>query len=221
MLRAAAQAVVFLVFFAAILFVSAGRADWPMAWAFLAVYLAFVVLAFVLLDPELIHERSHFESGGNREDVIIASIMFVWLFPLTLLVAGLDVGRFHWSPTVPLGVQIVALGLFAVGNAIGFRAMMANRFFSDFVRIQTERGHHVVTNGPYAVVRHPGYAGGILLAVALPVALGSLVALIPALIGSSLLILRMLREERMLKEELNGYRDYVSRVRWRLCPGIW
>ncbi len=99
--------------------------------------------------------------------------------------------------------------------------MQANRFFSTFVRIQEDRGHHVVTTGPYRFVRHPGYAGAIVGSLALPLALGSLWALIPAAIGSAGFALRTHREDRMLRDELPGYLEYSRRVRWRLLPGLW
>lgn len=221
MLRAVIQAGSLLFFLAAILFGSAGRIDYPMAWAFLCVYLAFIVMAFLLLDPELIRERGHVEAGVRRWDVVLASLSFVWLFPLTLLVAGLDAGRFGWSPPFPVTVQLYALGVFILGHALAFWAMVTNKFFSTFVRIQTERGHCVVSDGPYAYVRHPGYAGTILSSIALPISLGSLWALIPAFVGACLFVVRTFREDRTLSEELDGYREYSSRVRWRLIPGIW
>ncbi|MFQ5824525.1 MAG: methyltransferase family protein [bacterium] len=118
-------------------------------------------------------------------------------------------------------MQVSALVVFVFGHAIAFWAMVANKFFSTFVRIQTERGHHVVTDGPYAWVRHPGYTGTILSAIALPISLGALWALIPAFIGACLFVVRTLREDRTLTDELNGYREYTSRVRWRLVPGLW
>jgi protein-S-isoprenylcysteine O-methyltransferase Ste14 len=221
MLKPILQTAFLLCSFALLLFVSAGRIDWPMAWAFLGVYFAVIVFAFVLVEPDLLRERSSFETGGNVLDAVLASLSFVWAFPVTLIVAGLDVGRYGWSPTIPVGFQALGLGMFALGNALGIWAMMCNRFFSDFVRIQTERGHHVITSGPYAVIRHPGYAGGGVAFIAVPVALGSWLALLPVFVGLCHLVLRIVFEERKLKNELSGYRDYMSRVRWRLVPGIW
>jgi protein-S-isoprenylcysteine O-methyltransferase Ste14 len=220
MLRAVVITGVVVLGFGTILFGAAGRLDWPMAWAFLAVYLAFIVLAFAFLDRELIGERSRLGADARRWDVVLASLAFVCFLPLTLLVAGLDVGRFGGSPALPLALEIAALVVFACGYGFAFWAMAVNRFFSTFVRIQTDRGHHVVSDGPYAYVRHPGYAGTILSAVVLPVALGSLWALLPALVGAGLFIVRTAREDRTLQEELEGYGEYARRVRWRLLPGI-
>ena len=99
--------------------------------------------------------------------------------------------------------------------------MIVNKFFVKFVRIQAERGHYVVTDGPYAYIRHPGYAGTVLAFIVLPIALSSLWALIPALVGGSLLVIRTFLEDRFLQKEFDGYREYASSVRWRLLPGIW
>jgi protein-S-isoprenylcysteine O-methyltransferase Ste14 len=221
MLRPVILAGLFFVFLAVVLFGSAGGIDWPMGWAFLGAYLAFMVMGFLLFDPELIRERSHIGMGAKGWDVALASFSFIWLFPLTLIVAGLDVGRFGWSPPVPPVLEILALVVFVIATAFAFWAVRTNRFFSTFVRIQEERGHHVITDGPYAYVRHPGYAGVILATLALPLALGSLWALVPAGIGASLFALRALLEDRTLEEELPGYREYAGRVRWLLLPGVW
>jgi protein-S-isoprenylcysteine O-methyltransferase Ste14 len=220
-LRDIVASALFLAFLAAALLGPAGRIDWPMAWAYLAVYLAFILGGFIVLDPELIRERGSAEHGFKREDVRLAAFSFPWLYPVPLVVTGLDGGRYGWSPDIPLAAQVAALAVFALALAFAFWAMMVNRFFSTFVRIQSERGHHVVTGGPYAYVRHPGYAGTILSTVAFPIALGSLWALIPACVGGFLFALRTLQEDKILQAELDGYREYASRVRWRLFPGVW
>lgn len=202
------------------LFGSAGHLEWPMAWAFLVVYVAFTVLAFLVLSPSLIVERSRLSAGAKRSDLVLASLFSILLYPATLITCGLD-ARFGWSPPVLAAVQSLALGLFVVGYAFAFWAMYANPFFSTFVRIQSERGHHVIDRGPYRFVRHPGYAGASVAHLALPVALGSLWGLVPALCGILLLALRTANEDRTLQRELAGYRDYALCVRRRLIPGIW
>jgi protein-S-isoprenylcysteine O-methyltransferase Ste14 len=117
-----------------------------------------------------------------------------------------------------------ALGLFTIvaGYALVFWAMMANRFFSSVVRIQSDRGQYVVTSGPYALVRHPGYSAGILILAASGVALGSwLAAAFLIAITVPFLFYRVIHEDRVLQTRLDGYADYARRVRWRLVPGIW
>jgi len=221
MLTALVETLLSLVLMAAVLFGAAGRFDWPLAWAFLGANLAFAVLGFAILDPELIRERARPGGATLRWDRWLSVTGFVWLFPLALLVASLDAGRFGWSPPVPRAVPVLALGVFALGNAFALWAARTNRFFSSFVRIQTERGHRVVTGGPYAFVRHPGYSGGLLAMWVAPLALGSLWGLLPASLGLCFFLARTAREDRFLHEQLPGYREYAERVRWRLIPGVW
>lgn len=221
MFRPVAQSALLLLFLGAVLFLSAGRLDWPMAWAYLVSYAAIGAVAFAVLDRDLILERSRPTPGAARSDVILASVAAVWLLVLPPLVAGLDVGRFHWSPPLPSTLRVAGLAFFVIANLLGLWAMRHNPFFSDFVRIQSERGHHVVSDGPYAHIRHPGYAFGTLAFLAVPVALGSLWALLPALVGTALIAIRAVREERTLLHGLPGYGDYMARVRWRLLPGVW
>jgi protein-S-isoprenylcysteine O-methyltransferase Ste14 len=99
--------------------------------------------------------------------------------------------------------------------------MVSNKFFSTSVRIQMERDHTVASGGPYRYVRHPGYVGYIVSGFAAPLALGSLWALIPAAITLCLLVVRTALEDRTLQDELDGYREYAARVRYRLLPGVW
>jgi protein-S-isoprenylcysteine O-methyltransferase Ste14 len=192
-----------------------------MGWEVLGTYSAISIASLLLADPELVKERSQVRSGTQRRDMVLAGVSFLFFYPLTLAVAGVDVGRVGWSPPFPLVVQVLALAVFALGNGLGLWAVVNNRYFSTFVRIQKDRGQAVVRQGPYRYVRHPGYAGTIAAAVALPVALGSLWALLPATVGAGGFVVRTLLEDRTLVEELRGYREYASEVRYRLIPGIW
>lgn len=226
MLRGAVFLTLYLAFLVAIPFIAAGRVDWPTAWASMGIYVAISVVNFFLVDPELVRERSRglalpTGTGTKGWDQALATASWIFFFPLTLLMAGLDIGRFGWSVPLPAIVQILALVVFALGNALGSWAMVSNRYFSTFVRLQHDRGHQVVTRGPYRYVRHPGYAGVIVGAAALPLALGSLWALLPAVVGASGFVLRTALEDRVLLEELDGYADYVSQVHYRLLPGVW
>lgn len=210
----------------AIPFIAAGSVNWPMAWASMGTYVAISVVNFFLVDPELVRERSRelalpAGAGTQRWDPPLAATSLIFFFPLTLLTAGLDRGRFGWSLPPPAVVQILALVMFALGNALGSWAMVSNRYFSTFVRLQHDRGHQVETRGPYRYVRHPGYAGVIISALALPLALGSLWAFLPAVVGASGFVLRTALEDRVLLEELDGYAEYASQVHYRLLPGVW
>lgn len=219
--RAVFIVVLFLLLLAVALLGAAGRLDWPMAWAVLCVFGGFAGSALVVMDPALIRERASLEAGIDPKDVILAGLGFVGLYPGTLVVAGLDTGRFGWSPPLPAAAELLALAVFGLGYGFAFWAMRTNPFFSTFVRIQEERGHRVVSEGPYAWVRHPGYAGTLVAHVALPLALGSLWALLPALIGVVSFVARTREEDATLERELPGYREYKKRVRWRLLPGVW
>lgn len=195
-----------------------GRTDLPWMWAYLTVWAGILTYAFFVLDPDLRRER--FKPGGPSADPIALSFMRLSALA-TMIIALLDVGRFHWSDGVPRGWHIVGLGLFALGAWLPMRSMSVNRFFSPVVRVQHERGHKVVDRGPYGVIRHPGYAGMSILAIGSALLIGSLVALVPALIFTGLVLRRVFFEDAFLKQNLEGYREYSERVRFRLVPGVW
>jgi len=212
---------VYIIVVAAILFISAGRFDWPAAWVFLGFYSLIILITIFFVDPGLLEERSSLKPGAKRWDIVLVGLGVFFLFPAVFIVAGLDAGRFHWSPPFPVWLQALGFILLAVSIAIQSWAIITNKFYSAVVRIQKERGHRVVTGGPYHYVRHPGYVGAILTSIAIPVLLGSLWALVPALIGDCVLILRTVLEDNTLKNELEGYREYAGQVRYRLLPGVW
>jgi protein-S-isoprenylcysteine O-methyltransferase Ste14 len=208
--------------FAAALFLSAGRLDWPFAWVLLAMQVANSAIALWTMDPELIQERM--ETFKGKEGTKIWDIVLVVLMgPLgtlaIMVVSGLDV-RSGWSELV-LALQVAAALMIVPALLLLHWAMRTNKFFSAVVRIQRDRGHTVVTGGPYGFVRHPGYVGGIVYCLAMPVMLGSTWALIPAASVVGLIILRTALEDGTLRKELAGYAEYASRVRYRLLPGVW
>ena len=221
MTRVVVLTAVYIVITGGILFGAAGRLDWAMGWTFLCIWTAATVTILVFADREMLLVRAGKEKGAKKWDLFLAGLSFLLFWPGSNIVAGLDYGRFHWSPPVPLPIQLMGLLLFVLGVGFGAWAMVTNRFFGKPAGIQMEREHAVITNGPYAYVRHPGYAGNMLAFITLPVALGSLWALLPALAGLALLAARTFLEDRTLHKELDGYAEYASRVRWRLIPGIW
>jgi protein-S-isoprenylcysteine O-methyltransferase Ste14 len=221
MIKLAAMTSIYLAIMGGFLFSAAGRLDWPMAWAYMVVLIASTVVLLVLGDREMLLVRAGKEKGAKKWDRFLAKVSFLLFWPVSTVVAGLDYGRLHLSPSIPMPVRLIALLAFAFGLAFSVWAMIANKFFVKFVQIQTGREHTVITNGPYAYVRHPGYAGSLLSFISLPVALGSLWALLPASAGLSLWVVRTYLEDRTLQKELDGYSEYASRVRWRLVPGIW
>ena len=204
-----------------LLFGAAGRIDWPMAWAYMAVLAVSTIALVALGDREMLFVRAGKEKGAKTWDPFLAQFSFLLFWPVSTVVAGLDYGRLHLSPPIPVPVRITAMLAFTLGLAFSAWAMLVNRFFTKFVRIQADREHVVITNGPYAYVRHPGYAGSLLAFIALPVALGSLLALLPATVGLALWVVRTYLEDQTLYKELDGYSRYAAKVRWRLLPGIW
>ena len=221
MIKLIIMTTVYLVVMGGLLFGAAGRLDWPMGWTYMAILIVSTVALLVLGDRDMLMVRAGKEKGAKTWDQILAKVSFLLFWPGSTVVAGLDYGRFHLSPSIPVPVRLIALLAFSFGLAFSVWAMVANKFFIKFVQIQEDREHTVITNGPYAYVRHPGYAGSLLAFISLPVALGSLWALLPALAGLSLWVVRTYLEDRTLHKELGGYSQYASRVRWRLVPGIW
>ena len=212
------QAAAFVVLVAVALFGGAGTFAIPEFWLYLAIFAAVMVVSFVGLDPGLLRERMR--PGGQRPPLALR------LFSIVLfahwIVAGLDRGRLHWSDSIPPWLQ--GVGLFAVAGAyaLALWAMYVNRFFSSVIRIQSDRGQHVITTGPYAFIRHPGYLAGIIIILASGVALGSwAAAAVLIALSFPFLLHRAITEDRFLQSELPGYRDYAQRVRWRVLPGVW
>lgn len=192
-----------------------------MAWAVLGIYLASKVIGLACLNPDLIRERASPGPGSDRGDMVIATMGYLTLYPGMFVIAGLDAIRLGPTVAIPLFVQVTALVVFAFGYGFATWAALSNPFFATFVRIQDDRGHSVVSSGPYALVRHPGYSGVLLSHLALPFALGSIWALLPAAVGTAFFVARTIREDQMLRDHLVGYREYQDRVRWRLLPGVW
>jgi protein-S-isoprenylcysteine O-methyltransferase Ste14 len=212
------KAAAFVVLMAVVLFASAGTIEILSFWIYLAIFTATIAASFAWLDPGLLRERMR--PGGKRPPLGLQ--LFTAVLVLHWIVAGLDRGRYHWTDTVPAWLQALGLIAVAAGYALCFWAMRENRFFSSVVRIQTDRGQHVINTGPYAFIRHPGYLAGILIILASGVALGSWLATALLVISSlPFLLYRAITEDRFLQVELQGYRDYATRVRWRLLPGIW
>jgi protein-S-isoprenylcysteine O-methyltransferase Ste14 len=166
-------------------------------------------------------ERASPGQGVDRVDMVLATLGYLGLYPGTFIVAGLDAVRFGSTIHIPQMIKLTALLVFATGYVIASWAVLCNPYFSTFVRIQDDRDHSVVSSGAYALVRHPGYAGVLLAHLVLPFALGSIWALVPAAVGTILFIIRTAREDQTLRDHLVGYREYQTRVRWRLLPGVW
>ena len=198
--------------------------NWWQAWVYAVVSIAGFVVSRALAarrNPGLLAERSRFLSHEDAKpwDKTLAPLVGLG-GALVPLAAGLD-ARVGWSADFSLPVELAALTVLIVGYVLASYALIENAYFSGMVRIQTDRGQHVISSGPYRWVRHPGYAGALLAYLATPFLLDSLWALLPALFLAIILIIRTRLEDQTLQAELPGYCDYAQRVRHRLLPAVW
>jgi protein-S-isoprenylcysteine O-methyltransferase Ste14 len=211
-----------LVVLAGLLFIPAGRLDWLQVWLFILAFGGFLLFYGIWglrNDPAQLAERSRRGENAKSWDRIILAAYTVLLVAM-LISAGLDAGRFGWAPA-PLWLQVTSwLGLALAGGIVWWTASV-NTYLSRVVRIQDDRGQQVITTGPYRYVRHPMYVGVILMVLSLPLALGSLAALLPGALIAVLFVIRTALEDRTLQAELPGYAGYAQRVRYRLVPGVW
>ncbi len=216
------QTVVMFLVIGGILFAFAGRLDWWAAWAFLTLYFLIALMSALWMsrtNPELARERARPGQNVKKWDNLLVG--FNLLLTLALFgVIGLDAGRYGWSQ-VPLGIR--AVGWLGLVPAFGLPlwASKVNAYLSSRIRIQQERGHEVVAEGPYRYVRHPMYVGMIIYDGCVPLLLGSWWGLV---VGGAMIIMVIARaalEDRVLQKELPGYREYSQRVRYRLFPGLW
>jgi protein-S-isoprenylcysteine O-methyltransferase Ste14 len=210
--------------FAALLFGAAGTLRWPAGWAFLVLLFGGSLIITQILarhDPALLAERM--KPPIQREQppwdralmLVLIALWFGWL-----VLIGLDAVRFGWS-AVPAWLQWIGAAGVVLALWIWHRTFRANTFASTAVKIQTERGHRVVSAGPYAIVRHPMYAGALIFLPSTALLLGSWWGLAAAVIPAGILVIRTAMEDRELQRRLDGYRDYAARVRYRLIPYVW
>jgi len=208
-----------------LLFYSAGTLKWGMAWAYLAITMGSVILSRVLVaraHPDLLKERS---SSLEVKDVLswdrrLVPFISTIIPMLIMLTAGLE-KRFTLSPLSQPVLLAFGTVLVLAAVCLAIWAMITNKFFSAFVRLQEDRGQHVISTGPYASIRHPGYAAGILTNLGAPLMLGSWWAFIPSILGIAIIVARTALEDRWLQEKLAGYEEYAQQVRWRILPFVW
>ncbi len=197
------------------LFLAAGTTRIPMLWAYLVVFLALLLATMLAVDPGLAQEGTHPGATGQDTNERFGA---GFLFLVTVGFAAMDVGRLHQSDAVAVAVSIIALTVFAAALGLQIWAMIVNPFFSPVTCIQAERAHHIVTQGPYRCLRHPGYVAMTVAIPASTLAIGSWLALIPAAGFCSVIVRRARVEDEFLKRNLMGYIDYVQRVRGGLFP---
>ena len=204
-------------------FGSAGTLAWPEAWLYMILQYSFSTMLAIWLkkhNPDLLRDRMAFlkptAKGWDKVILLISTIVFI---PY-LILPGLDAVRFRWSSVPPI-IKVVGFIGIILSLILVFWVMRVNTFLSRIVEIQKERGHRVITTGPYQYVRHPMYFGIIFLFFSIPVALGSLWSLIPSATLTLLILIRTVLEDKTLREELEGYNSYAEKVRYKIVPGIW
>ena len=216
------QRIMLIIMFAAILFAAAGTLHWLRGWV-ACLYLLLVEVATLAVlarrAPETLNQRGATHTGVKAFDKVFVVVWLV-ICLVTPVLAGFDAVRFGWS-SMPVALLYLGAAWMLVVTVFGTWAMIENEHFEQFVRIQTDRTHRVVSTGPYRLVRHPGYAGAILGALSLPLMLGSWWTFAPVGADIVLFIVRTALEDRTLRRELEGYEAYAQRTRYRLIPGIW
>jgi protein-S-isoprenylcysteine O-methyltransferase Ste14 len=210
---------------ALLIFWIAGSFNIPRVWIYVVVGWIGLwggILVVAKVNPELVNHRGQWKKKKDTKnwDKAIVTLYGIFAFYVTAVIAGLDIGRYQWSLLSRAWViPGVVLNLF--GSFVIHWAMIINPHFETTVRIQTDRQHKTITKGPYKIVRHPGYVGGILWALTMPLIWGSGWALSAGVIASVLLVVRTSLEDRTLQKELDGYSNYAKTVRYRLFPWIW
>jgi len=223
-LKAVLMLVIFIILIPLSPMIISGRWDWLEAWLYAGIsIIGFAVSRWLASrkHADLLKERARYldQPDAVSWDKLLSPLVGMGgaLIPIT---AGIE-ALLSTSTVFSIWVKIISLILIIASYALGSYALIANRFFSGLVRIQSERGHQVVSSGPYRWVRHPGYAGAILTYLATPLLLDSLWSFIPVALLLVVLIIRTGKEDNFLQEKLDGYQEYAARVRYRLIPGLW
>jgi protein-S-isoprenylcysteine O-methyltransferase Ste14 len=211
-------------FFPAILLFFGGDWRWTEGWVYSILFYVMCSANLLYLhfkDPALLKER--FGSPVQKEqkpwDKVVLLVFFLE-FLVWFAIMPLDARRFHWSPVFPLWLRIAGALLLILAMALVFEALRENTFAAPVVKMQKERGQKVISTGMYGVVRHPMYAGAVLLFISTPLLLGSVYGLAIGMLLIVTIAARSVGEEAMLKRELEGYSDYTKKVKWRIIPFV-
>lgn len=205
-----------------ILFISAGRLDYWQGLIYVIIGLVMFSLNYTVLriDSELLNERSKPGEGSKKWDKLLLGLSF--LVTVTMyIIAGLDSGRYHWSPNFHWSIYLLGIILTVFGQLLFLISQKQNKFFSSTVRIQTDREHTVCETGLYKVVRHPAYLGSIIQSLGFPLLFGSLWSIIPISFSILLFLIRTYLEDKTLVNELRGYREYTHKTRYKIIPYVW
>jgi protein-S-isoprenylcysteine O-methyltransferase Ste14 len=205
-----------------VIFFSAGKINYGQGLIYVIIGLIMSVLSYTVLKPDsdLLTERAKPGDGSKKWDKILLGLSFLIIITMYTL-AGLDSGRYHWSPGFHWILTSIGAFLTASGQLLFLLAQKQNRFFSSTVRIQADRGHTVCDTGLYKIVRHPAYLGSIIQSLGFPLLFGSLWSIIPVGLLIILHLTRTYLEDKTLKEELNGYLEYSFNTRYKIIPNVW
>jgi protein-S-isoprenylcysteine O-methyltransferase Ste14 len=215
-----ARAILFLGLMFAVLFIPAARWDYWYGWIYFILFVYVYLFNWIIIPSGLLKERFKPGPGTKKWDYVFHAFHLPLAYTIPL-VAALDGGRYHWTGEFPLWIRVLAFVVILLGYSLEILSVWTNQFFSSTVRIQKERGHYVIDKGPYAFIRHPGYAASIISSFCIAIGLNSLWALIPAGLYALLFITRTVFEDKTLQKELSGYADYAVRVKYRLFPWVW
>lgn len=208
--------------FTVILFVCAGRMDYTQGWVFLVVNVLSTLMNYATIrnNSDLLNERAKTGEGIKGWDKLLLGFSAL-IYLITIVIAGLDTGRYLWTPEFDWIICIVGIMLMLAGQFLFLTARSQNNFFSSVVRIQKERGHKVCDTGLYKTVRHPGYLGMMLSLLSLPFITNSAWSFIPTLVAIILLLIRTILEDKTLRAELDGYEEYTRKTPYKLIPLFW
>jgi protein-S-isoprenylcysteine O-methyltransferase Ste14 len=222
-IRIVARFIFGLLFFGGAFFGTAGTFNWPEAWIYLFIQYSlsiYIVLWLKKNNPALLKDRMTYmkkTSKGWDKAITIASFPFMIAL---LVIPGFDAVRYQWS-YVSTPVKVVSFLIIFASFLVFFRVMKENPFLSRVIEVQKERDHKVITTGPYRIIRHPMNAGVIPLFFCIPLALGSLYAIVPAIFFLIIIVIRTHLEDKTLHKELEGYAEYAQKTKYKLVPGIW
>ncbi len=208
---------------AVVFFLSAGTLDISRAWIYYGIVLIYSVISGIIywkLIPELANRRAGDLSGQKKWDQKLIKIYFLYMLFVLPMLLGLDVSRYNWS-LLSSEFVIVGIFLYCISSIMIEWCLLINRHFEAIVRIQSDQNHQVIKSGPYSIIRHPGYLSMVVGGLAGSLIIGSLIGLIAYLIPVALLLIRTYYEDKTLQEELNGYKEYTQKVKYRLIPFIW
>lgn len=218
-------AMIYVLFYPALLLFISGDMFWVECWVFAIWFFTSSLTTILYLyykDPDLLAERFKIKGreGQQKWDKyflwLVTVVYFAWF-----VIMPLDAKRFEWSKNFPLWLEIFGGFSLIISSFLMLRAMIDNTFTSPLIRIQKERNQHVVSTGIYGFVRHPMYVGAIFMFLGVPMLLGSIYGILVGLVLTLLFIIRILGEEKMLEAELEGYKDYEKKVKYRLIPFVW